>query len=449
MKINLSSLKKYYLLLLDIVILFCIPIVVGVKSNSYFIEYTIIFWVVISLSTNFYDVNRYTNWSTLIDKSIKQFFTYSLAYFAYFGVVDKKVFFNNYFLQILIATILLISTIKFVVLFIQRQHRLEGNDPKKIILFGNQNSAFTLENLFKKNKDLGYTLLGFFSDKRIQYNKYLGSIKDGFNFIIDKEIDEIFCDPNSFSPNKLSKIRKFAIENNLELSYIPENKAIYSKDLVLENYGTFTILKAKPLPFEKVETHIVKRVFDLIFSLIVFILILSWLLPILAIIIKIDSKGPVFFKQIRDGEKGKQFYCFKLRSMRINNEADKLSASKNDKRITKVGAFLRKTSLDELPQFINVFLGDMSVVGPRPHMNLQTKKYEREVANYLLRHEVKPGITGLAQISGYRGEVIEKSDILNRVRLDIFYIENWTFILDLKIIAKTFINVFLKEEKAY
>lgn len=449
MKINLSSLKKYYLLLLDIVILFCIPIVVGVKSNSYFIEYTIIFWVVISLSTNFYDVNRYTNWSTLIDKTIKQFFTYSLAYFAYFGVVDKKVFFNNYFLQILIATILLISTIKFVVLFIQRQHRLEGNDPKKIILFGNQNSAFTLENLFKKNKDLGYTLLGFFSDKRIQYNKYLGSIKDGFNFIIDKEIDEIFCDPNSFSPNKLSKIRKFAIENNLELSYIPENKAIYSKDLVLENYGTFTILKAKPLPFEKVETHIVKRVFDLIFSLIVFILILSWLLPILAIIIKIDSKGPVFFKQIRDGEKGKQFYCFKLRSMRINNEADKLSASKNDKRITKVGAFLRKTSLDELPQFINVFLGDMSVVGPRPHMNLQTKKYEREVANYLLRHEVKPGITGLAQISGYRGEVIEKSDILNRVRLDIFYIENWTFILDLKIIAKTFINVFLKEEKAY
>jgi putative colanic acid biosynthesis UDP-glucose lipid carrier transferase len=135
--------------------------------------------------------------------------------------------------------------------------------------------------------------------------------------------------------------------------------------------------------------------------------------------------------------------------MTVNNDADKVSASKNDKRITKVGAFLRKSSLDELPQFFNVLFGDMSIVGPRPHMNAHTKKYVEEVENYLVRNSVKPGITGLAQISGYRGEVIEQSDIKNRVRLDIFYIENWSFLLDVKIIIRTFLNVFVKEEKAY
>ncbi len=138
-------------------------------------------------------------------------------------------------------------------------------------------------------------------------------------------------------------------------------------------------------------------------------------------------KDHFFFKQKRDGINGKQFYCYKIRSMKMNDNADKISATKDDERITKVGAFLRKTSLDELPQFFNVLIGDMSVVGPRPHMNVQTVKYLKEIDNYLIRNSVKPGITGLAQVSGYRGEVIKKSDIENRVRLDIFYIENWSF----------------------
>ena len=135
--------------------------------------------------------------------------------------------------------------------------------------------------------------------------------------------------------------------------------------------------------------------------------------------------------------------------MKNNSDADKISATKNDIRITKLGAFLRKTSLDELPQFFNVLMGEMSVVGPRPHMNIQTEKYLDEIDNYLIRNSVKPGITGLAQVSGYRGEVKQKSDIINRVRLDIFYIENWSFILDLKIIIQTLISVFKGQEKAY
>ena len=165
--------------------------------------------------------------------------------------------------------------------------------------------------------------------------------------------------------------------------------------------------------------------------------------------VKLESKGPLLFKQKREGINVEKFVCYKFRSMRMNNLSHKVHATKNDNRVTKIGSFLRKTSMDELPQFINVLLGDMSVVGPRPHLESLSLEYQKDVKDYLKRHIVKPGITGLAQISGYRGEVKKKSDIKNRVRLDIFYIENWSFLLDLKIIIKTVLNVFKGDEKAY
>lgn len=436
-------------MLLDIILIIAINFIATNTLDRYFLIYTTIFWVLSSYYTKFYEVFRYTNWSKLISISIAHFFIFSLSYFSYFGFVLNSETKESNHIKTLLVILGIISVVKIIIFLIQKHYRSEGKNPKNIILFGNENSAGILENLFQSRTDLGYQLRGYFSESKKETKKCLGNIKDGFKYIVENNIDEIYCDPNEFNPGKVSAIRKFALENEIDLLFIPENNAIYSKDLVLENFGTVSILKPKTLPFEKLETYVIKRTFDLIFSTIVIVVILSWLLPVLWIIIRLDSKGPLFFRQLRDGQNGKQFYCFKLRSMTVNADADKVSASKNDKRITKVGAFLRKTSLDELPQFINVFLGDMSVVGPRPHMNFHTKKYEKEVANFLLRHEVKPGITGLAQISGYRGEVIKKSDIQNRVRLDIFYIENWTFILDLKIIAKTLINVFLKEDKAY
>jgi putative colanic acid biosynthesis UDP-glucose lipid carrier transferase len=209
------------------------------------------------------------------------------------------------------------------------------------------------------------------------------------------------------------------------------------------------VLNVRKLPFDFVESLYKKRIFDIFFSLMVCLLVLSWLIPVLWIIVKIESKGPLIFKQSREGLNGDNFICYKFRSMKLNSLSDKIHATKNDKRVTKVGAFLRKTSLDELPQFINVLLGDMSVVGPRPHIESLSIEYQKDVDDYLKRHIVKPGITGLAQVSGYRGENQKKSDIKNRVRLDIFYIENWSFFLDIKIIIQTVLNVFKGEEKAY
>lgn len=192
-----------------------------------------------------------------------------------------------------------------------------------------------------------------------------------------------------------------------------------------------------------------KRAFDFVFALLVTVLLLSWLIPIIALIIKLDSKGPVFFKQLRTGKDNKPFYCLKFRSMRLNIDSDHKQASKGDNRITKVGAFMRKTSIDELPQFINVLRGEMSVVGPRPHMLLHTEVYSAVIDDFMLRHTVTPGITGLAQVAGHRGETKETAAMVERVNADIWYIKNWSFFLDLKIVFLTICQVVTGSEKAY
>ena len=209
------------------------------------------------------------------------------------------------------------------------------------------------------------------------------------------------------------------------------------------------VLNVKKLPFEFNENYFVKRVFDICFSFLVCLFILSWLIPLLSFLIKIESKGPVIFSQKREGLDGEKFVCYKFRSMRLNTMSDKVHAVENDIRVTKIGSFIRKTSIDELPQFLNVLIGNMSVVGPRPHIPSLSSEYQKDVDDYFKRHAVKPGITGLAQVSGYRGEIKKRSDIKNRVRLDIFYIENWSFLLDVKIILMTVFNVFKGEENAY
>ena len=192
-----------------------------------------------------------------------------------------------------------------------------------------------------------------------------------------------------------------------------------------------------------------KRSFDVLFSFFIIFGILIWLGPILAILISLESRGPIFFVQKRSGIDNREFQCFKFRSMAMNSKSDIIQAGKNDMRVTTIGKFLRKTSIDELPQFYNVLFGNMSVVGPRPHMLKHTDEYASKVDKYMVRHFVKPGITGLAQVRGYRGEIEKDSDIQNRIKFDIFYIENWSFLLDLKIIVQTALTVFKGDEKAY
>jgi putative colanic acid biosynthesis UDP-glucose lipid carrier transferase len=445
-----SILIRLVIILIDLLVIIATIYFIADKAylNTSFLSYILTSWLLIAIYTRFYEVHRYTQTSLLFSLLLSQFFVFSLAFLSYFTIFQEGAIVGNKIFTLLLI-LSFVTFFKITIFLLRRKYRSEGNNYRNVVHFGEIGSAKKLENLFHFKNNFGYRYIGFFSSKMYDSKNYLGHIKTGFQYIEENDIDEIYCDPSEVSPNMLIKIRKFAEEKDLDVRLVPENNAIYSKDFVLEYLGTVPILKPKPLPFEKIETRILKRALDILCSAFVCLFILTWMLPILWIIIRLDSKGPLFFKQKREGINGTQFLCYKLRSMTVNNDADKVSASKNDIRITKVGAFLRKTSLDEFPQFINVLFGDMSIVGPRPHMNLHSTKFMNEVDNYLLRNSVKPGITGLAQISGYRGEVIKKSDIKNRVRLDIFYIENWSFFLDIKIIAQTFFNVFIKEEKAY
>jgi len=202
------------------------------------------------------------------------------------------------------------------------------------------------------------------------------------------------------------------------------------------------VLTARKEPMENVFNLFLKRAFDVVFSLGVIMLIFPWLFPFIMLAIKFTSRGPVFFKQKRTGRNNKEFYCYKYRTMHVNKESDTLQASHNDSRITSIGKYLRDFSIDELPQFFNVLLGDMTVVGPRPHMLKHTLDYSKVVDKFMVRHFVKPGITGLAQVKGYRGETKNTDKMVKRVNHDLWYMENWSFFLDIKIIFLTVFSIF-------
>jgi len=417
--------------------------------NVSFLSYISVFWFITTYFFGFYRVYRYTGFLSLIRLLGRQFLLFILGYFAYFGIFKEGIVVNNQFL-ILTSIVFSISVVKFLWLLFLKKYRAVGNNFRTTVVVGFDDSSKNIIKLFKSKSNLGYKYLGFFSKKDAENNDYLGDVNDLFEYVTENSVDEIYCSLPSLKKNQIKEINKFAIEKNIGLKLIPNSSELYSKNRSIEYYDDgLMVLNVNKLPFEFSENFYIKRIFDIFFSLFICLFVLSWLWPILWVFVKFESKGPLLFKQGREGIKGKEFICYKFRSMTLNKDADKVHATKNDARVTKTGAFLRKTSMDELPQFINVLFGDMSVVGPRPHLESLSLEYQKDVDDYLKRHIVKPGITGLAQVSGYRGEIKQAADIQNRVRLDIFYIENWSFFLDIKIIIKTVLNVFKGEEKAY
>lgn len=257
----------------------------------------------------------------------------------------------------------------------------------------------------------------------------------------------------SLEPHRMSEVRPFLEEADkhcLRVKFIPDMESTLASPYNISYVGgEFPVISLRKEPLESVSNRFKKRVFDLVFSAAVIVFILSWLYPVIAILIKLQSKGPVLFKQLRSGQNDDPFWCYKFRSMKVNNDSDKRQATKDDDRITPIGKFLRKSSLDELPQFFNVFLGNMSVVGPRPHMLSHTEEYKAIINQFMVRHFLKPGITGWAQVNGFRGETKEDGAMQKRVQHDIWYLENWTAMLEVKIVFMTIINMVRGEDKAY
>lgn len=255
----------------------------------------------------------------------------------------------------------------------------------------------------------------------------------------------------SLTPDRMGEapeLLREAEKQCVRLKFVPD-LSMATAAFKINYMGSFPILSIRNEPLEDIQNRFQKRLFDIVFSTLVIVFVLSWLYPLLALIIKMQSRGPVLFKQLRSGRDNKSFWCYKFRSMKVNNDSDKRQASVNDDRVTAIGRFMRKTSLDELPQFFNVLMGDMSVVGPRPHMLNHTEKYRALIDQYMVRQFLKPGITGWAQVNGYRGETKEDSLMQKRVEYDIFYMESWSVMMDVRIVFLTIFNVFRGEKNAY
>ncbi|WP_428329121.1 undecaprenyl-phosphate glucose phosphotransferase [Mucilaginibacter sp.] len=341
---------------------------------------------------------------------------------------------------------------KLVFLLIRRSERASLIDTREVIIVGAGRIGFDLHNYFQQNPDVGYKVRGFFDDNAANVTDeklYLGVTDDCIAYVKQHKVAEIFCTLPISDSKTIEKLMIDADKNLIRFKSVPEYYDYDKKPTYIQSFGHIPIISVRTEPLENLLNRSIKRLFDVIFSIFVILFVFSWLFPILAIIIKLESKGPVFFTQVRSGRDNRPFRCFKFRSMKVNNESDKLQASRNDKRITKSGAFMRRTSLDELPQFFNVLLGNMSVVGPRPHMINHTKQYSALIDRFMVRHFLKPGITGWAQIKGLRGETKTVDAMLQRVEADVWYLENWSFLLDLKIIFLTVKNSVQGEENAF
>lgn len=409
-----------------------------------FIIYITISWVISSLLSSFYEIYRYTSVTRIFTLIGKQSVMFLLLVFAFFGFFNEITYGSKEIVKYVLMVMTSITFVKFAIYFLLKKYRkvFKGN-LRKVVIVGLNKKTDQLRKYFIDNPDYGYQLIEIF-DLNDKVN-----IETILDVISENEIDEIYTSIAELNNKELTKLIEYS-DNNLKiLKFLPDNKEIYSKKLDFTYYGVLPILSMRKIATDEPINQFLKRSFDILFSLFVIVGILSWLTPILGIIIKLESKGPIFFKQKRNGLDYKEFYCYKFRSMKPNPDAHIHQIQKNDPRVTKIGKIIRKTSMDELPQFINVLKGDMSVVGPRPHMVSHTHMYAEKIDKFMVRHFIKPGITGLAQVSGFRGEVEDDNFITNRVKYDIFYLENWSIFMDLRIIFKTVFNALGGEDKAY
>ena len=403
-------------------------------------------WIISAFITKFYEVYRFTKLIRIISYIFYQLLLFSILVFAFFGAVQSPTPGLSQTLVFLLYTFIIISLFKLTLFYALQSYRLGfGGNFRKTIIIGNDESVTELKEFFLNQKELGYENRMTFKFNHPSDLK----LEECFDFILTRNIDEVYCSANELDESQISRLITFCENNFKILKFISKRGGLLSKKLKTDTYGLSTVQSLREMPLSNDFNTILKRTFDITFSLFIIIFLLSWITPIIGLIIKIESRGPVFFKQTRNGIKFREFTCYKFRSMIENNDADIQQATKNDKRVTKIGKILRKTSLDELPQFFNVLIGNMSVVGPRPHMIRENERYSKSVDKFMVRHFVKPGITGLAQVKGFRGEIETDEDIINRVKYDIYYLENWSLILDLNIVFLTTINFLTGQKKAY
>ena len=383
--------------------------------------------------------------------TFKSFILFTFLFFPYIFVSKGG---NNSFNVLLIFYVIMLTGLiinRYAYSLFENLFKKYFKIARPVAVIGANPMALRLAGFFKES-DNHFAFEGFLDQEGTSYldntGQVLPSIVHQIGLAAESGIKEVYV---SLAPERIyeyESLQKEAEKHCMRLKLVPDMSHSLVNHLKVSYMGEFAVLSHRNEPLEEIENRIKKRIFDIVLSSLVIVFILSWLYPIIALLIKLQSPGPVLFKQLRSGKDNQSFLCYKFRSMKVNTDGNK-QATRDDDRITGIGKFLRKTSLDELPQFFNVLLGDMSAIGPRPHVLTMTKEYSQIINQYMVRHFLQSGITGWAQVNGFRGETKDPLLMQRRIEYDIWYLENWSMWLDVKIVFMTIYQVIKGDKNAY
>ncbi len=415
-------------------------------------------WIVIAFYHRAYTFFRGESFEEMLRKLAGYHFIYSATVFLFLFTLNFDSVARLWVLYYIVTSFVLFFLFRLLFQTFLSWYRSKGYNFRNVVLVGDDDSVQYLFKVMKSDITLGFRVLGFFSEgsdfskQKLVDNgcRHLGSPQLIKDFLIQHDIHELYWQLTPTEHPNFKEIIQYCENNLIRVRFIPYfGSTLFGRKPIIDMFRLMPLVSLRSEPLQRPLNRALKRSFDIVFSLGVLFIIMPLLFPILFLFIKLGSSGPVFFKQLRTGEDGRSFWCYKFRTMRVNADSDKLQAVQNDPRLTAIGSILRKTNVDELPQFWNVLTGEMSVVGPRPHMLKHTEEYSQRVSKFLVRHLAKPGITGWAQVNGLRGETKQLIDMEKRVEADIWYVENWSLALDVRIVFRTIWNMLKGEEKAY
>ncbi len=422
------------------------------QYSIFFVLFALVWWIVSGFSNFVFRIDGVLPVSKNLSKLLNAFLLHAFILASCIVIFNLEEISRLLLLYTYISTAMLIGLSRILFSHLSRYFSKSDMVYSRYVVIGSGQSAVNLYKTLSNEDNPGTKFMGFFDDEPDANSPHIGqvkgSIEDLQEYCLQHSIDEIYYAKPLNDKDQIDMLTNFCDDNFVYFRIVPDFSAIVQKDVNMYFYHNIPMISVRKEPLEQVTNRFVKRVFDIVFSLAVILLVFPIVLPIIALAIRLESKGPIFFKQLRPGKKNRLFVCYKFRTMRVNNLTE-VQATKNDPRITRVGSFLRKTNLDEFPQFFNVLLGDMSVVGPRPNLVSQLDHYSKVITKYKMRHFVTPGITGYAQVSGYRGETKEVHLMEKRVEYDVKYMENWSFMMDMKIIFLTVWNMIKGEKNAY
>lgn len=395
------------------------------------------------------EIDRSTQLKALVFAYIKIVVFFFFLFLLYFQIHSLNYISRDSIKYLFPILFLLLLSWKFSLYFAFYFYRKSGYNYRNVIIIGYSERGIALKNYFDSSPWNGYRFLGFFDGETDASKNITGTWNDLDVFLQKNQVHEVYLLWDKIPPENKHNLITVVSNYPVRIRIVPELDEFAHLKVELVNYDLTPVIQIHRGPLRQWYNRLIKRVVDVFISLIVITGVLSWFSVVVFLFSLMQRGGGIFFIQKRTGIDGKIFNCLKYRTMQPNQNADNMQATLNDHRVTPFGRLLRKTSLDELPQFINVLLGQMSVVGPRPHMLKHTEDYRRLVQRFMTRHTVKPGITGLAQVRGYRGEIKTVDDLQNRVNLDVFYVEKWNFFLDIRIMALTIWIIFKGQPQAY